>query len=185
MADEYDANPPGIGFWSLVREDFDAHGRDWTSPGFRAVFVHRFGNWRMGIRSKAVRAPFSLTYRWLYRRIRRTYGIEVEYCTKLGRRVVIDHQSGIVINGYSEIGDDCRLRQNVTIGIKTLDDPDGAPKLGRRVDIGAGAVVLGRIEVGDDAQIGANAVVLRDVPAGALAVGVPARIIERVAAGAR
>jgi serine O-acetyltransferase len=115
----------------------------------------------------------------MFRYVRNHYGIELEYCTKVGRRVAIDHHSGIVVNGYAEIGDECRLRQNVTIGIKTLDDPDGAPRLGRGVDVGAGAVILGRIEIGDGAQIGANAVVLQDVPAGGLAVGVPARIIDR------
>jgi len=172
-------NPEGISFWQLVAEDYRAHGRDLTSLGLRAIVVHRFGNWRMGIRSKVLRAPASIVYRFLFRWVRNHYGIELEYSTALGRRVIIDHQSGIVISGHARIGDECRLRQNVTIGIRTLDDGDGAPTLGTGVDVGAGAVLLGRITIGDRAQIGANAVVLCDVPAGALAVGVPARIIIR------
>lgn len=177
-------NPTGIGFWGLVREDFVANGRKLSSPGFRALVVHRFGNWRMGVRPIALRAPLSVLYRMLHRRIRNHYGIEMEFSVKVGRRLAIDHQSGIVISGFAEIGDDCRIRQNTTIGVKGLCDTFAVPRIGSRVDIGAGAVILGRIEVGDDAVIGANAVVLRDVPAGATAVGVPARIIERRANGA-
>lgn len=172
-------NPEGIGLRALLAEDFRTHNRDWFAPGLRAVAVHRFGNWRMGIRPRALRIPTSVLYRWLFRWVRSRYGIELEFSTRLGRRVSIDHQSGIVVSGHARIGDDCRLRQNVTIGIRTLDDPDGAPTIGNGVDIGAGAVLLGRITIGDGAQIGANAVVLTDVPPGSLAVGVPARIIRR------
>lgn len=171
-------NPPGLGFWALVHEDYRTHGGDWTSPGFRALLVHRFGNWRMGIRSRALRVPLSVVYRMLFRRVRDRYGIELDFSTRVGRRVVIDHHSGIIISGYAEIGDECRLRQNVTLGIRAAGE-DRAPVLGRGVDIGAGAVLLGPITVGDGAVIGANAVVLIDVPDGALAVGVPATIRRR------
>ena len=143
--------------------------------------VHRFGNWRMGVEPKILRAPLSILYRYMFRRVRNKYGIELEYCVRVGRRVMIHHQSGIVINGYCEIGDDCVIRQNVTMGIRSVRDRTGAPRLGNGVDIGAGAVILGDISIGDGAQIGANAVVLTDVPAGAVAVGVPARIISRSA----
>ena len=115
----------------------------------------------------------------MHRKVRNKYGIELDFSTRVGRRVHIQHQSAIVINGYCVIGDECIIRHSVTMGIRSLDDMTGAPTLGRGVDVGAGAVILGRITVGDGAQIGANAVVLRDVPAGAVAVGVPARIIER------
>lgn len=133
----------------------------------------------MDVRTRLLRVPLSVLYRAMYRRVRNRYGIELEYSTEVGRRVVIDHQSGIVVSGHCRIGDETRIRQNVTMGIRHLDDPDGAPTIGRRVDIGAGAVILGRITIGDDAVIGANAVVLTDVPAGALAVGVPAEIKQR------
>jgi len=159
-----------------ICEDYRAHGRDWTRPGFRAVAVHRFGVWRMSVRPKLLRAPLSLLYRFLFRRIRNRYGVELPYSVRLGRRVVFEHQSGIVVHGATEIGDDCIVRQNCTFGVRRLDDLDGAPHVGRGVDIGAGAVLLGRIKIGDGARIGANAVVLDDVPPGGLAVGVPAVI---------
>jgi serine O-acetyltransferase len=107
------------------------------------------------------------------------YGIELPYSVKLGQRVVIEHAGAIVIHGSAEIGDECILRQGVTLGNRYLEKPFDAPRLGKRVNVGAGAKILGAVYVGDDAQIGANAVVLCDVPAGATAVGIPARIIAR------
>jgi len=166
-----------IALWAQLREDWIAHDRDWTRPGFRAVAVHRFGNWRMRVRPKILRAPLSLLYRSLFRRCRNRYGIELPYTTRLGRRVIVEHQGAIVIHGHSTIGDDCILRQGVTLGNKTLDRPFEAPTLGRRVNVGAGAKILGAVTIGDGASIGANAVVLKDVPAGAVAVGVPAKIL--------
>ncbi len=164
---------------ALIREDHAAHGRDWTRPGLRAVAVHRFGNWRMSVRPKLLRAPLSVLYRMAYRRCRNVYGIELPYTVALGRRVVIEHQGGIVIHGHCRIGDDCIIRQNCTLGIRSLDRLADAPMLAERVNVGAGAVLLGAISIGAGAQIGANAVVLQDVPPGALAVGVPARLVER------
>lgn len=166
-----------LGLWQQLQEDWQAHERDWTRPGFRAVAVHRFGNWRMTIQSKLLRAPLSLLYKMLYRKIRNGYGIELPYTTQLGRRVIIEHQGAIVIHGYSVIGDDCIIRQGVTLGNRTLDQPFDAPKLGKRVNVGAGAKLLGKVEIGDGAAIGANAVVLADVPAGHLAVGIPAKVL--------
>jgi len=166
-----------LSLWQLLQEDWRSHGRDWTLPGFRAVAVHRFGWWRMGIRSKLLRAPCSWLYRRLYRKVRNGYGIELPYTVRLGRRVVVEHQGGIVIHGYSAIGDDCIIRQGVTLGLRRLEQPYDAPELGEAVSVGAGAKLFGQITVGDGAQIGANAVVLQDVPLGAKAVGIPARII--------
>ncbi len=160
-----------------IIEDWKAHDCDWTRPGFRAVAVYRFGVWRMGIRSKLLRAPFSILYRMLYRKMRNGYGIELPYTVKLGRRVVIEHQSGIVIHGHSEIGDDSIIRQGVTLGLRHVDQPYKAPKLGKRVNVGAGAVILGDVVIGDGASIGANAVVLSDVPPYHTAVGIPAKLI--------
>ena len=165
---------PAPGLFALIKEDWTAHGRDWTRPGFRSMAVYRFGVWRMNVRPKILRAPFSIVYRWMYRRCRNHYGIEVPYSARIGRRVVIEHQSGIVIHGNSEIGDDCIIRQGCTLGNKSLDRPLDAPKLGKRVNVGAGAKILGAVTVGDDAIIGANSVVLKDVPAGFIAVGIPA-----------
>jgi serine O-acetyltransferase len=75
-----------------LREDWVAHGRDWTLPGFRAVAVARFGAWRMGVKPKLLRAPLSILYRVMYRRVRNVYGIELPYSVELGRNVVFEHQ---------------------------------------------------------------------------------------------
>ena len=170
--------PPSepIGLFKQLREDWLANGRDWTRPGFRAIAVHRFGNWRMQLRPKLIRAPFSMLYRLMFRRVRNHYGIELSYEVQLGRRVVIEHQGGIVIHGNCVIGDECIIRQGVTLGNRTIEEHDKAPVLGRGVNVGAGAKVLGAIKLDDGAQIGANAVVLHDVPAGATAVGIPAKV---------
>lgn len=174
-------NTPQPGLLALIREDLRAHEGDWTRPGFRAIAVYRFGVWRMAIRPKLLRIPFSFLYRYMFRRVRNHYGIELPYSATIGRRVIIEHQSCIVIHGCAQIGDDSVIRQGVTIGNKTLDRPLDAPKLGKRVNVGAGAKILGAVTIGDDAAIGANAVVLTDVPAGALAVGIPAKIRQPAA----
>ena len=166
-----------LGLWQQIKEDWIAHGCDWTKPGFRAVAVHRFGVWRMKIKSKILRAPFSIFYRSLYRKVRNTYGIELPYTVELGRRVVIEHQGAIVIHGDCIIGDDCIIRQGVTLGNRYLERPFDAPKLGNCVNVGAGAKIFGNISIGDRANIGANAVVLINIPPEATAVGIPAKVI--------
>lgn len=167
-----------LSLWQQIKEDWEAHGRDWTKPGFRAVAVQRFGVWRMTVQPKLLRAPLSMLYRMLYRKVRNTYGIDLPYTVQLGRRVVIEHQSAIIIHGYSVIGDDSILRQGVTLGNRYLDRPLEAPKLGKRVNVGAGAKILGGVTIGDDANVGANAVVLCDIPAGQTAVGIPAKLLK-------
>jgi serine O-acetyltransferase len=167
----------GLRLWQQIKEDWIAHGRDWTKPGFRAVAVQRFGVWRMRLKPKLLRIPFSMIYKFLYRKIRNSYGIDLPYTVQLGRRVIIEHQSCIIVHGYSAIGDDCVIRQGVTIGNRHLNSPLDTPKLGARVNVGAGAKILGKITIGDDVNIGANAVVLADIPAGKTAVGIPAKVI--------
>jgi serine O-acetyltransferase len=131
--------------------------------------------WRMGVRPKLARAPLSLVYRWLFRHCRNRYGIELPYTVRLGQGVVIEHQGAIVVHGNCEIGDRCIIRQGCTLGLRHLDDLTAAPSLEDGVELGAGAVVLGRIRLGAGAKVGANAVVLDDVPAGATVWGIPAR----------
>jgi serine acetyltransferase len=169
---------PNRTLWTQIHEDWIAHGRDWTKPGFRAVAVQRFGVWRMQVQPKTLRAPFSVVYRAMYRHVRNVYGIDLPYTVQLGRRVVIEHQSGIIIHGDSIIGDDCILRQGVTLGNRYLERPLEAPQLGKRVNVGAGAKILGSVQIGDNANIGANAVVLHDIPSGQTAVGIPARLLK-------
>jgi len=120
----------------------------------------------------------SILYRSLYRKVRNTYGIDLPYTVKLGRRVVIEHQNAIIIHGYCTIGDDCIIRQGVTLGNRYLEKPLESPQLGDRVNVGAGAKILGKVNLGDDVNIGANAVVLSDIPAGKTAVGIPAKILQ-------
>lgn len=178
---------PGLGltmrdvrdFYEIVREDFAAHGGDWSRPGFQALLVYRFGVWRMKIRHRLVRAPLTVLWRTLFEAVRNFYGIELPYSAHIGRRVVFEHQHGIVVHGDTVIGDGCIIRHGVTLGIRRLDRLGDAPVLGRGVNVGAGAKILGRLHIGDQAEIGANSVVLEDVPAGALAVGVPARVKRR------
>jgi serine acetyltransferase len=167
-----------MGLFAQIKEDYITHKRDWSLPGFRAVAIHRFGNWRMRLRPKILRAPFSILYRMMFRHVRNHYGIELPYEVKLGRRVRFDHQGGVVIHGNSVIGDDCVIRQGVTLGNRRPEEHDLAPTLGQGVSVGAGAKLLGPIKIGDNAIVGANAVVLIDVPAGRTVVGIPGRLIQ-------
>ena len=175
-------NPPGIGFLSLLREDLVTHDNNPFEQGFWAIAVHRFGNWRMGVRPRLVRIPLSLLYRFLYKWVEWTCGISIPYTVRLGRRVRIWHHSGIIINAYS-IGNDVIMRQNTTMGITARGDDIAIPTIGDRVDIGSGVCIVGDVVVGNDSQIGANTLVISDVPAGASVVGVPARIVGRSAPG--
>ncbi len=156
-----------------IRNDFRSHGRDLGSQGFWVMVVYRFGRWRYGIKSGIVRKPFSLVYKFLFKLVQILTGIELPCEVIVGRNFTIDHFGGIIVSGYARFGDDCRIRNGVTIGLRRTDEPV-APIIGNNVDIGAGAKLLGPITIGDNSIIGANAVVIRDVPANSIAVGVPA-----------
>lgn len=170
-------NPADMGFFKLIAEDFATHDSDLLSQGFWAIFWHRFGNWRMGIRFRLLRLPFSLTYTIGEKAVQWMGGIFLPYTVKLGRRVKLEHFGGMILVAES-IGDDVIIRQNTTFGISRVDALHDRPRIGNGVDIGAGAVIIGNITIGDGAVIGANAVVKRDVPSGAVMVGVPARQIR-------
>jgi serine O-acetyltransferase len=105
-------------------------------------------------------------------------GIEIHPGAKIGRRVFIDHGMGVVIGETAEIGDDCTLYHGVTLGGTSWNKGKRHPTLGRGVVVGAGAKILGPITVGDGAKVGSNAVVVKDIPAGATVVGIPGRILE-------
>lgn len=172
---ERDGNPPGIGLLALLREDLRTHDGRILEQGFWAVAVHRLGNWRMGL-PKPLRAPMTLLYRFGYRWVEWTCGISLPYTVGLGRRVRIWHHSGMVLHARA-IGDEAQIRQNTTFGLRDPARPWEIPTIGRGVDIGCGACILGDVTLGDGSRVGANAVVLADVPPGATAVGVPARIL--------
>ena len=132
----------------------------------------------MSINSKLIRAPFSVLYRILFRYTRNHYGIEIPYSAKIGTPLIIEHQGAIVIHGNSIIGSNCIIRQGVTLGNKDIAKPHDAPCLGNNVNIGAGAKLLGKIHIGDNCSIGANSVVIQDIPADQIAVGIPAKVIK-------
>src|SRR5688572_7850716 len=109
------------GLWQIVMEDYVAHGREASRPGFQALLVYRFGVARMKVKPLLLRAPLSVLYRTLYRAVRNFYGIELPYTAQVGRRVIFEHQHGIVVHGATVIGDDCIIRHGVTLGIRSLD----------------------------------------------------------------
>jgi serine O-acetyltransferase len=141
-------------------------------PGLHALVLHRWahGCWAHGWHWSA--RFISNVSRWWT-------GIEIHPGAVVGRRVFIDHGMGIVIGETAEVGDECTIYQGVTLGGTSLyKGTKRHPTLGRGVVVSAGAKVLGGFTVGDGARVGANAVLLKPVPAGATAVGIPARIIE-------
>jgi serine O-acetyltransferase len=166
---------PGNTMFENIREDWRTYERDPARQGFWVMLVYRFGRWRYGISPRWLRLPFSFLYRILKLLSQILTGIDLPCETRVGRRFLIEHFGDVIISGDTVIGDDVIVRNGVTLGLKRTGEP-GAPMIGNRVDIGAGAKVLGPIHIGDDVAIGANAVVITDVPANSLAVGVPARI---------
>ena len=172
----YNQNPTGISFFNLLREDWHEHESDLLSQGFWAIAVNRFGNWRMGIRNRFLRLPFSILYKCLYKWVEWTCGISLNYTVKVGRRVHIWHHGGMIL-GAREIGNDVHIRQNTTFGVARRGDPRWMkPIIGNDCDIGTGAVIVGGITIGHHSGVGANAVVTKDVPPNCIAVGVPAVI---------
>lgn len=176
---EFNQNPSGLSFLALLREDLRTHENDLFSQGFWAIAVHRFGNWRMGVRPKLARLPFTILYKVLYKLVEWTCGISLAYTVQVGRRVRIWHHGGMIL-GALRIGDDVHIRQNTTFGVARRGDGRWMkPIIEDRVDIGAGAVIVGAIRVGHDSVIGANSVVSKDVPPWSIAVGVPATVRPR------
>ena len=141
-------------------------------PGFHAVVSHRLAN-------AAWRNDWKLLGRFISHLSRWLTGIEIHPAAKIGQRLFIDHGMSVVIGETSEIGDDVTIYQGTVLGGTSLDQGKRHPTLGNRVIVGAGAKILGPVSVGDDARIGSNAVVLKDVAPGATMVGVPARPVVR------
>jgi serine O-acetyltransferase len=161
-----------------LRDDYRAHNRNWGAQGLWVMAVYRFGRWRYGVKPAVLRKFFSLVYHLLYKFVQIVTGIELPCEVKLGRNFVIDHFGGIIISGYAQFGDDCRIRNGVVVGLRRIEEKR-APIIGNNVDIGSGAKLLGPITIGNNVLIGANAVVLCDVPDNSLAIGVPAVVRPR------
>jgi serine O-acetyltransferase len=169
-----------IGFLKLAIEDVrTVHHRDPAArstlvivasyQGVHAVWHHRAAHWLWTHRMK--------TYGRLWSQYaRRRTGIEIHPGATLGRRVFIDHGMGVVIGETAVVGNDVLLFHGVTLGGTTMSPGKRHPTVGDRVVIGAGAKVLGAVHIGCDVRIGSNAVVVKDVPDGATAVGIPAKI---------
>lgn len=171
------ANPQDIGFWALVREDFATHNREWMNQGFWTLFWHRFGNWRMGVKPKLLRLPFTLLYRVMFKGCELFAGIKLSYNVQVGRRVRLEHFGGMIL-GARQIGNDVTLRQNTTLGVAAKSDLNAKPTLEDGADIGAGVCILGDVTVGRGSVVGANAVVCKDIPPYSVAVGIPAKVIK-------
>jgi serine O-acetyltransferase len=140
-------------------------------PGLHAALLHR-----------AAHALWQAELKWLGRLVshigRWLTGIEIHPGAAIGRRFFIDHGMGVVIGETAEIGDDCTLYHGVTLGGTSWNKGKRHPTLGNGVVVGAGAKILGPITIGDGARVGSNAVVVKDVPANATVIGIPARIVE-------
>ncbi len=141
-------------------------------PGVHAVLWHKLSHALWRARLQLLARFSSHIARWLT-------GIEIHPAAKLGRRLVIDHGMGVVIGETAEVGDDCYLYHQVTLGVARAQGGKRHPTVGNNVIIGAGAKVLGPITVGDNARVGSNAVVLEAVPPDTTVVGIPARPVDR------
>ena len=161
IASIFDRDPAARSAWEVLT----------CYPGLHAVYIHKLAHffWRSGMR-------------WLGRFTshlgRWATGIEIHPGARIGRRFFIDHGMGVVIGETAEIGDDCTLYHGVTLGGTSWNEGKRHPTLGKGVVVGAGAKILGPIQVGDGARVGSNAVVVKDVPASATVVGIPARVVE-------
>lgn len=140
-------------------------------PGFHAMVLHRLAH-------KLWRLDFKLLARWISSFSRFVTGIEIHPGAKIGQRFFIDHGMGVVIGETATIGNDVTMYHDVTLGGTSFEQGIRHPQIGNNVIIGAGAQLLGPIHVGDNARIGSNAVVVKDVPVGATMVGVPAHSVE-------
>ena len=139
-------------------------------PGLHALVFHKFAHFLYRLKIPVVPRFISHISRWIT-------GIEIHPGAKIGKRVFIDHGKGVVIGETTEIGNDVVIYQGVTLGGTSTKRVKRHPTLGNNIVVGCGAKILGNIKIGDNCQIGANSVVIKDVPAHSTVVGIPARIV--------
>jgi serine O-acetyltransferase len=170
-------NPPDLGLGELLLEDYRTHGHDPRAAGFWALAVHRLGNARMDVRTRALRVPLSAMYRLAYHAVIAAFGIDLPYNSKIGRRFHIEHHGGLHL-GAKAVGDDVRVRHTATIGLARRSEQTAAPVIGNGVEIGPGACIVGAIHLGDGSYVGANTVVADSLAPGAAALGVPGHVVD-------
>ncbi|MGK0297233.1 MAG: serine O-acetyltransferase [Gammaproteobacteria bacterium] len=142
-----------------------------VSPGLHAILFHRLNHWLWNNKLYLLGRIGSHISRFLT-------GVEIHPGAKIGKRFFIDHGFGVVIGETSEIADDCSIYQGVTLGGTSREKGKRHPTLERGVLIGAGAIVIGPLTLGEGSKVGSNAVVVKDVPAGATVVGIPGHIVS-------
>lgn len=162
--------------FSLIASDWRAYRRPFLAQGFWATLNHRIYTALHKVAPGPLKKVVRLFHLVSVKACEVVHGIYIGANVKLGHSFVIEHFGCVIIHSETRIGDNVRLRQGVTIGNKSDQTPNDVPVLGNGVDVGAGAKILGPITLGDNSVVGANAVVIRDVPAGAIAVGIPAQI---------
>lgn len=166
------------GLRRVMLEDFRAHGGAFFSPGLHTVWVYRIGVWASTL-PRGVRMPFSALYMLGHWFCKVFYSIELERSAKIGRRFRIGHQGAIVIHRFATFGDDCLVRQGVTLGSGSGWTKGRGPVIGDNVHFGPGAVVVGNIRIGDNVRIGPNCVVTTDVPSDRVLFAPPPRVFPR------
>jgi serine O-acetyltransferase len=164
--------------FDLIREDFEVYGRRISRQGLWVMVVYRFGRWVRVVKPAPLRVVLSTVYRGMKLLSQVLTGIDLPCEATVGRRFKIEN-FGVVISPAAVFGDDVIVREGVSVELRRTGER-GAPVVGDRVDIGSGAKLLGPIMIGDDVTIGANAVVIRDVPSNSIAVGIPARARPRL-----
>jgi serine O-acetyltransferase len=159
-----------------LRRDYERHGSSLRNTAFWAVAVYRFGNWSLSLGSPFARKLTGAVYGLLFLFVDMASGIQLNREARIGKDFHLIHSGNVKIHPQSVIGDRVGIMHDVTLG--TNMDRLGAPTLGNDVFIGAGAKILGPVHVGDGARIASNSLVISDVPAGATAIGVPARAMR-------
>ena len=162
-----------MGRWRLWRNLLEAQGV-WV------VATYRFGRWANEEAPRPLRPVAKAAYLALFKTVEITTGVSVPARARIGKGFYIGHFGNIIVHPDTVMGERCMISHGVTIGVLG-GDRLGVPRLGNDVYVGCGAKILGPVTIGDGAIVGANAVVLEDVPAGATAVGVPARIVKKAA----
>ena len=164
--------------YEVWAEDFDTHGRNLVAPGFWAIAVHRIGA-RLSRGPKVTQRPLEGVHKVLSTAVDWVWGIRVPRHTRVGRRVHIWHFGSLLLNARS-IGNDVHIRHDTTFGPLRANDgdrPENLPVIQDCVEIGSGACILGGIQIGTGARVGANTVVIEPVACGVTVFGVPARVI--------